>query len=126
MVKLTIPGPSEHAPLQNLIRDYNIAFAEADLDAIVSMMAEDAVWEMVGDKTVSGFDRIKETLSTMGLEKANELVIHAIISHGNMVACNGELRYGDMAVAFCDIYTLTRGKSPKVKKLTSYGVELKK
>ena len=47
MTKITITADCGDAP-KTLLRDLNIAFARADVEAILALMSDDVVWRMVG------------------------------------------------------------------------------
>jgi len=62
----------------------------------------------------------------MGNEKAEELLLDTIVTHGDEAAADGVIKFAKIAVAFCDVYKFTgHDKDAKIKELTSYGIELK-
>lgn len=125
-MKITVQDNLENAPRKELIRDFNKAFAENNIEGILALMADDITWKMVGDKVIQGKDEAKKMLESMGMEEAEELIIETIVTQDDSAAANGEMKFGDMSVAFCDVYKFTgNDKDSKIKQLTSYGVELK-
>ena len=125
MVRVIAPDDCNNAPRKEVIRDFNVAFATVDREKILAYMADDIEWIMIGDKKMQGKDAAKAFLETMPDEKAEEVVLHTIVTHGNTAAANGEIRYKDMTIAFCDVYEFAGfTKDAKIKKLTSYAVEL--
>jgi ketosteroid isomerase-like protein len=53
-MKVQAPADAGSAPRKQFLVDFNKAFAESDVDYIISHVSEDVVWEMVGDKKVQG------------------------------------------------------------------------
>jgi hypothetical protein len=126
MTKITVPEDCENVPRKELIRDFNIAFAENNKDKILEFMADDIVWVMVGDKIMNGKEEAAKSLETMGDEIAEELILDTIITHGDTAACDGVIKYSKHAVAFCDVYKFTgHDKDAKIKELTGYAIVLK-
>ena len=126
IMKITIPDDCGNAPKKEFIRDFNIAFAENNLEKILDCMADDIVWVMVGKKIMNGKEEAKAFLETMGDEKAEELILDTIVTHGDEAAADGIIKLPKIAVAFCDVYKFTgHDKNAKIKQLTSYGIELK-
>lgn len=125
-MKIVVPEDCENAPRKELIRDFNIAFAENKKDKILEFMANDIVWVMVGKKIMNGKEEAAKFLETIGDEIAEELILDTIITHGDTAACDGVIKFAKMAVAFCDVYKFTgHDQDAKIKELTSYGIELK-
>lgn len=126
MIKLTIKEDCGNAPKKEFIRDFNIAFAENSNDKILAFMADDIVWDMIGNKKVQGKEDVRKELESMGLEEATELIIDTIITHGDIASANGVMKFAGTTIAFCDVYKFTgHDKNAKIKELTSYGIELK-
>lgn len=89
------------------------------------MLADDAEFNLVGGAVYKGKENIKKALENMGMQKAKELVIDNILSHGNRCAANGTLVYNDQKVHFSDIYIFSSHSSgAKIKSLVSYGIEV--
>lgn len=125
-MKITVPEDCGNAPRKEVIRDFNIAFAECKFDKVLEFMADDIEWVFVGKQIMNGKEEAKKFLETMGNEKAEELILDMIITHGDTAAADGIIKYKEMAVAFCDVYKFTgHDKNAKIKRLTSYGIELK-
>lgn len=124
-MKITFPKDSDSLPKKRIIKDFNLAFASGNIEAILSMVSEDIVWEMVGGSIYKSKTEMAKALTDMKLSQASELNVDNIISHGNKCASNGSMSYGESKIAFCDIYTFENFKSEsKISHLVSYGVEL--
>lgn len=125
MVKVTCEEDCGNAPKKQFIKDFNIAYAQADVPALLSMMTDDIEWHLIGADHIHGKEAFKKSLADMSMIEAEELIIDNIISHGDRVAANGEMVYKNNRIAFCDIYEFdSHGKNAKIKKMTSYGIEL--
>lgn len=125
-MKITVPEDCGNAPKKEFIRDFNIAFAENKKEKILEFMADDIEWVFVGKQIMNGKEEVKKFLETMGDDKAEELILDTIVTHGDEAAADGVMKFSKMAVAFCDVYKFTgHDKNAKIKNLTSYGIELK-
>lgn len=123
-MNISIAENCDNDPKKQFIKDYNIAFASCDLDAIASMMSDDAVWNLIGAETITGQDAIRAALGNMNIAMADELVVDNIMVEGNRCASNGHMQYpGGTKLAFSDFYVFAEDEL-KIKQLTSYGVEL--
>ncbi len=127
MTKITVSEDCGNAPRKEFILDFNVAFAENDLEKILNFMSDDITWDMIGNKKIQGKKEARKFLETMGSEKATELIIKTVITHGDTASANGEIIFPSISVAFCDVYKFNGHKSDaKIQALTSYGIELKK
>lgn len=111
--------------LQILLRRFNEAFANNDIETVLSLVTDDVRWEMAGDVPVMGKTDMEAALREAADGEPMQLTIHHIITHGRSAAVNGELQDSDGArFGFCDVYDLSGLRNPKIKKLTSYVVGL--
>ena len=125
MTKITINADCGDAP-KTLLRDLNIAFARADVEAILALMSDDVVWRMVGAGVSEGKDAVRQTLEAMADVVASELVIDSIITDEIGGAVSGEIRLeGGRAYAFCDVVQFTSA-GDKIKSMTSYAIDISK
>lgn len=72
-MKVIAPQDCDNAPKRRIIRDLNIAFAKGDVKALSEQFHKDIEWEMIGDKTISGYDAVVEYLEKIKSSKANSL-----------------------------------------------------
>src|SRR4051812_3535537 len=54
MVKVNVQPDCGNAPKKIFLRDFMIAFANNDVSFILDSLADDAVWDVVGETTVNG------------------------------------------------------------------------
>lgn len=103
----------------------NEAFAKNDINFILENVTEDIEWTAVGDFSIKGKEEFVEAMEKMASEEPFKLSIKNVITHGDSAAVDGVMHSPDgNRYAFCDIYKLRGFKKPKIKKMTSYVVEL--
>jgi hypothetical protein len=108
------------------IQKINEAFAKSDINFIVENVTENIEWTAVGDFSVKGKEEFIEALKEMANNEPFELEIKNIITHGDSAAVDGEMKSPDgKRYAFCDVYKFSGFKNPKIKKMTSYVVDIK-
>ncbi|WP_291856332.1 nuclear transport factor 2 family protein [Marinilabilia sp.] len=111
-----------NAPLKELIRDYNIAFAKGDVNSIADKLTDDMVWEMVGDSNLTGKENVTKALEEMKDHTASTIVIDNIITHGKTASCNGKsvMAQNGKEFSFCDAYEYDKsGENARIKKMAS-------
>ncbi|MCR9227113.1 MAG: nuclear transport factor 2 family protein [Flavobacteriaceae bacterium] len=107
------------------LKEFNIAFAKGNLAFLMESVTDDVVWEIMGDKKMEGKQRFVDGLEQMKNEKASELVLHQILSHGKEGAANGIIiMENGKKYAFSDFYIFKGAKGTKIKSITSYVVRI--
>ena len=97
------------ADRKNIVEQINDAFAENNLEKVLSFCSDDLVWTMVGDTTVKGKEAIRKWIVSMNPEPP-QLMIQQIVAEGDVVIARGDMimkdRNDGMAhtYSFCDIY----------------------
>ncbi len=124
-MKLITPKDCDNAPKRRIIRDLNIAFAKADVQSLKEFFHPEIEWEMIGDKTISGFDGVIKFLENIKDSKATALDIKQIITHGKHAAASGILSFKTENIAFHDFYEFASAGSDKIKKISSMAISLK-
>ncbi len=120
-MKLNIQADCGNAPKRELIRDLTIYFVSYDIPKAMEHMADDVVWTLVGDEPITGKERFAAALTQMMGNKATELTIHSIVTHGKEGAVNGEMTMEDGNVfGFADFYEFASAGNTKVKAIKSY------
>ncbi|MGP4081087.1 nuclear transport factor 2 family protein [Pseudalkalibacillus sp. R45] len=120
------PEDCGNSPKKEMLKKFNIAFAENDRAFILENIADDFCWSKIGDRQFKGKEAVEKTLSQMADADITELHIHNIITHGRSASINGELVFENKKrIAFCDVCTFTgAGKNSKMKEMTSYVIDL--
>lgn len=108
------------------LQKINEAFAKSDTAFIVDNVTNDITWNVMGDQSISGKEDFEKALQQMEQDEPMELTIKNIITHGKSAAVDGVMTIpgGDKQYAFCDVYTFSGFKEPKIKEMTSYVVEV--
>jgi hypothetical protein len=120
-VDISIPDDCGSSPRKQFIADFNRAFAEVDIEYVLDHVSDEIVWDMVGDKKVSGKRAMRNVMESMMAAEASALVLLNVITHGREAAANGELHYsGGERIAFCDVYQFTKTRGNTVNRITSY------
>ncbi len=112
---------------QKMLLAFNEAFAKSDITFIEGRVTDDIRWHMIGDRIIDGKEQFLEALQDMAMDEPMKLTVDHIITHGKSAAVNGTMTVpgSGTVVAFCDIYTFNGFKNPKIKEMTSYGIEVK-
>lgn len=127
MAKITVKPDCGNAPKMALLRDFTSAFADGNTSIIISNIADDLVWEMVGDQVIHGKTAAEKKLPEMLDGQIEELNLENIITHGDAGAVNGTMKFrGGQTFSFCDFYNFAgHGKKSKIKQIQSYVVEIR-
>ena len=106
-----------------MLQDFNVALASGDVEGVVSHVADDIEWKLVGDQQVSGKPAFERALQGSNMKVAR-LTISNIITHGTTAAVDGELELDNgFQLAFCDVYRFAgAGANAKIKEITAYVV----
>ncbi len=125
MTKVTIHQDCDNDPNKEFIKDFNLAFAECNVDFIADCFSEDATWQMIGGPAWNGKAAIIEALKTMSDGDASELIMDTIVSSDNKCAASGVLKYSNgRDIAYCDVYTFTANTNKKIRTLKAYAIEI--
>lgn len=110
---------------KEFLKDINIAFAKGNPDFIAGSVTEKIVWNIIDDRKIEGKERFTEELEKMKTEKASELILERILTHGKEGDVSGimKMRNGKK-YAFSDFYEFSGAKGAKVKSITSYIVAI--
>ncbi len=126
MTKITIHADCAEAPQKALLRDLNIAFAQADVERILGFFSDDIRWRIMGAADLRGKAAARAALDAMSHTVTRELVIDSIIVQGLEGAINGVITTEQGgSIAFCDVCQFESAAGNRVKSMKSYAVELK-
>ena len=125
MTKLTIHADCNKAPKKLALCDLNIAFAHADIEAILNHFTKNIHWQIVGVTDLRGEETVRTALEAMQDTVTTELTIHATVTHGPEAAVHSVITTEQRgSFAFCDIYRFASPSSNKVSAMTSYVIAL--
>lgn len=124
-IKLNAPDHCGNSPKSELIKNLTIAFAVYDLEFTKEYLDENIIWNLVGDKPIVGKTDFITALEKMSENKATELTIHSLITHGKEAAVYGDMFMMDgTKISFIDLYTFNSAGSTLVKEITTFLVHL--
>ncbi|UGU14890.1 nuclear transport factor 2 family protein [Sinomicrobium kalidii] len=125
MTKITVKTDCGNAPKREFLKEFNIAFAKENIGFLTESVTDDIVWNIVGDKKIAGKKNFTDELEKMKTEKAAELILDQILSHGKEGAANGVMKMQNgKKYAFSDFYEFNSAKGAKLKSITSYVIEI--
>lgn len=106
---------------KEIVEKVNAAFAQNDVEGFLSFCADDVKWTMVGDKTVTGKDDIRQWLASMDFEPP-KFTVDNVIAEGDLVATHGDMTMKDKdgktaPYSYCDIY---RFRGDRIVELRSF------
>ena len=112
---------------KRIVKEVNDAFARNDMEGFLKYCADDVVWHMAGDRTVSGRDNIREWMQQMEGHGPPKFTVDEIIAEGDSAACRGEMTMAgpdgtENNYSYCDVYNFSGGK---ITKLSAYVVQEK-
>lgn len=99
---------------KEVVEKVNASFAEGSMEGFLSFCADDVVWTIVGEKTVTGKDAIRQWMASMGIEPPKFTVAN-VIADGDFVTAYGDMTMKDKTgttapYSYCDIYRFRDGK----------------
>ena len=109
---------------KEIVEKVNASFAEGGVEGFLSQCADDVVWTIVGDRTVTGKTAIREWMASMNIEPP-KFTVNNIIAEGDFVTAYGDMTMKEkdgktVPYAYCDIYRFREGK---IAELNSFVVK---
>jgi len=125
MTKIVSSPNCGNSPKMEFLKEFNIAFAKGNIEYITESVADEINWNIIGDRKIEGKENFRKELEKMKSEKATELIIDQILSHGKEGAVNGIIKMQNgKKYAFSDFYKFQRAKGATIKSITSYVIEI--
>ncbi|WP_276167354.1 nuclear transport factor 2 family protein [Zobellia alginiliquefaciens] len=125
MTKIISSPNCGNSPKMEFIKQFNIAFAKGNVAFLSESVTDDITWNMIGDKKIEGKANFTKAVEEMQFVKASELIIDQILSHGREGAANGIMKMPDgRQYAFSDFYVFQGAKASKIKRMSSYCIEI--
>jgi len=120
-MNINIKPDCGNSPKMAFIKKLNIAYAEADVETIMSMVTEDIVLDIVGDHEVVGYANFREIMETIKDHPTKEFTVESIITHGREGAAIGSLKLKDgRSLSYADHYIFSNAKAEKIKSIKSF------
>lgn len=125
MTKITTTINCGNSPKMEFIKQFNSAFAQGDVEFLAENVTDEIVWNILGDKKITGMENFVKALEQMKAEKVSELILEQILSHGKEGAASGIMKMENgNDYAFSDFYIFNNAKGTKVKSITSYVIKI--
>ena len=105
MTKIVSSPNCGNSPKMEFLKEFNIAFAKGNIEYITESVADEIDWNIIGDRKIEGKEKFIKELEKMKSEKATELIIDQILSHGKEGVTNGIMKMQTgKKYAFSDFY----------------------
>jgi len=125
MAKITLKTDCGNSPKMEFLKDFNVAFANSDVDYLASAVSDTIVWNIIGDKTIAGKENFKKELVTMQSIKVAEMELNHLLSDGKEGAASGVMTMENgVAYAFSDVYEFTGVGGTQLQSITSFVIEI--
>lgn len=123
-IKLSIPPDCGNAPKKRILKDFNIALVTMNRSFLLENLADNMIWNIVGDEALVGKDNFIDKLEKLHKEKITELFIYDIITHGYVASAHGKVNGVNFSYDFCHVYKFTSAsKTAKIREITSYIIQ---
>jgi hypothetical protein len=121
MTKIVSSPNCGNSPKMEFLKEFNIAFANGNVEFIIESVTDEIIWNIIGDRKIEGKEKFSEELEKMKSEKATEIIIDQIVSHGKEGASTAIMTMQHAKkYAFSDFYKFKGVKGEKIKSITSY------
>ncbi|MGO3181894.1 MAG: nuclear transport factor 2 family protein [Aequorivita sp.] len=125
MTKITIDIDCENIPEKQFIKEINIAFATGNVQFLTDSVTEKIVWNMIGDRKITGIAQFTEILEEMKEETPLELIVDKILICGKDGAASGVINsQSGKSYAFSDFYEFSDEKCDKLKSISSFIIKV--
>ncbi len=109
------------SPHKKTVQQVNDAFTKNDREGFLKLCSDTVEWTMIGDRTVSGKDAIRDWMKSMNGD-APAFTVDDVVAEGDVVVAHGRMtmkeKTGEMVpYAYCDIY---RFSGDRIAALTSF------
>lgn len=123
MPTINVQPDCGNSPKRQFIRDFNIAFAEGNVDDILARVTDDIVWDIVGGNCIEGLAAFTDALNRMNSDEVATVSIDHIITHGKEAAASGLIELLDgTQVAFSDVYQFSSAKGDRIRMIKAFNI----
>jgi hypothetical protein len=120
---LSIPVDCNNAPKKQVIRDFNIAFAQGDVASVLSFLTEEVEWDIVGTKVLQGKGAVEAELNHMAETSFQSLSLDIVLTHGKFGSVVGALTTVDGDVyRFSDTYEFVSADKHTIQRFISFAM----
>ena len=116
---------------EKLLKKFNDAFASCDTDFLANSVTDDIIWNIVGEKIISGKKDFQKSLDRMKHGGPTEIKVSEIIISDDRSVVEGIVEFyvepgKKKKYAFCDVYIFSKTDDTKFKELRTYVALLNK
>jgi uncharacterized protein len=114
---------------KEIVQRINEAFAQNNLEAVLSHCTDNFTWIMLGDRAVRGKDAIRKWMASMKNQEPPQFTVRQTVAEGDVVITRGDMQMQEekngpsIPYAFCDIY---RFEGNEVAELTTFAIRTDK
>ncbi len=121
MAKITVKADCGNSPRKEFLKQFHTAMAEGDWSFVADNLSDSIRWEWVGSQVLEGKEAVEEQLAKSPLWQVKELVVDAIITHGNEASANGRVvTAAGKTFAFCNVYKFKGFKGTILHAIQTY------
>lgn len=115
---------------EKLLKKLNDAFASCDTDFLNNSVTDNIIWDIVGEKKISGRKDFEKSLDRMSHGGPTKIIVNEIFSSGNRSVVEGIVEFfvepgKKKKYAFCDVYIFSDKDESKFTELRTYVAQLK-
>lgn len=112
---------------KEIVKKVDASFSEGNVEGFLETCAEDIVWRIVGDRTTTGKEAIREWMSEMEGNEPPKINAKNHVAENDTVVAYGDMTMNEkgetVAYDYCDTYRFENGK---IIELTSYVIKTEK
>ena len=124
MAKVSVGVDCRNAPRKEFLKKFHIAIANGDNKFVVENIIENICWEIAGNQTITNKEAFEKQILKSPLWHVEELIVDAIITHGNEASVNGRaVTTEHKTFAFCNVYKFKGFKGTLLKSIQTYLIE---
>src|SRR5690554_3623379 len=95
MAKITVEVNCGNAPKKEFLKNFHTAIANGDINFVAANISDTFNWEIIGNNTITNKEQFVEAIQEHRLWNVKELIVDAIITHGNDASVNGRVVTAD-------------------------------
>lgn len=116
-LQIDVEADCGNAPRKAQVRDWIIAIAKGDVDAVCRDFDDGICWDVAGKQRYDGISDVRTYVEKLTEGNVDRLTIRHLLSHGKQVAAEGT----STSSRFAHIITYTgHGRTAKIAKIISY------
>lgn len=88
-LEVTVDVDCGNAPRKAQVRDWVVALAAGDVDAVCNELDTGVRWDVAGQRRYEGIDEVRRYVEQLADEEITSLSIRHVLSHGKQVVAEG-------------------------------------